>query len=153
MTDLASKRAFVVGGSCGIGAAVTLALAEHGADVVLSYDRSSDCVSETITRIESLGRRGHAVQANGGDPIEIRRFVGEAVAWLGGLDILVHNAGATRAASLSDMTLDDVDLFLRNSLRTTVLTTRAALPHMRAGGRIVTIDADADECAGDPIPP
>ncbi len=151
MTDLASRRAFVTGGESGVGAAVALALAERGADVVLGYRRPGDCVAEILARIESLGRRSHAVEAKSGDPADVRRRVGEAAAWLGGLDILIHNAGAAPAASLDDMTPGDVDLFLRTSIRDTVLTTQAALPHMRAGGRIVMISADVGEHRSDQL--
>lgn len=84
MTALSGKRALVTGGSRGIGAGIALTLADHGADVAISYERSADRAAEVIQAIEGKGRRGIAIQADSADPVAVERLVGEAVAKLGG---------------------------------------------------------------------
>lgn len=139
MNELANKKALVTGGSRGIGAAIAVALAAEGADVVIGYERAADRAAEVVARIEAAGRRGFAVQASGGDAEANDRIVQEAVALMGGLDILVNNAGTIREGNLRDLTVDDVTDLLHINVRGTVLTTRAAIPHLPRGGRIVTI--------------
>jgi NAD(P)-dependent dehydrogenase (short-subunit alcohol dehydrogenase family) len=75
MTELNGKRALVTGGSRGIGAAIALTLAEKGADVVLTYERSADQAAEVVRQIEAQGRRGVAIQADSADPAAIKRAV------------------------------------------------------------------------------
>ncbi|MGA3882129.1 SDR family NAD(P)-dependent oxidoreductase, partial [Bacillus pumilus] len=85
------KRALVTGASRGIGAAIALALAENGADVAFTYQRSADKANAVAKSIESTGRRAIAIQADSADPDAIPRAVSDAVAALGGLDILVNS--------------------------------------------------------------
>lgn len=139
MQDLLGQRALVTGGSRGIGAAIAVALAEHGADVAISYERAADRAQEIVRQIESKGRRGLAVQADGADPAANERLVERVAQGLGGLDILVNNAGTIREGNLTELSADDVDTLLHVNIRGTVLTTRAAIPHLRSGGRIITI--------------
>ena len=100
MMDLAGKRAFVTGGSLGIGAAIARALAERGADVALTFQHAAERAAEVVTEIERLGRCGSAIQADSADPAAVARSVEQAVAALGGLDILVNNAGIARYAAI-----------------------------------------------------
>lgn len=92
MIDLNGKRALVTGGSRGIGAAIALALAENGADVAFTYQRSAEKADTVTKSIESTGRRAVAIQADSADPEAITRAVSDAVTALGGLDILVNCA-------------------------------------------------------------
>jgi 3-oxoacyl-[acyl-carrier protein] reductase len=139
MQDLLGRRALVTGGSRGIGAAIAVALAEHGADVAISYERAADRAQEIVRQIESKGRRGLAVQADGADPAANEQLVSRVAQDLGGLDILVNNAGTIREGNLTELSADDVDTLLHVNIRGTVLTTRAAIPHLKGGGRIITI--------------
>lgn len=139
MTDLLGKRALVTGGSRGIGAAIALALAKNGADVAISYEASADRALKVVTAIKAMGRSALAVQADAADPEANARLVEDAVAGLGGIDILVNNAGTIRHGNMAEMSLQDVDTILHVNIRGTVLTTRAAIPHLAAGGRIITI--------------
>ncbi len=93
MTELAGKRALVTGASRGIGAAIALALADKGADVAITYERSADRAAEVVRAIEGKGRKALAIQADSADPAAVKRSVDEAAQALGGLDILVNNAG------------------------------------------------------------
>ncbi|PXA98175.1 oxidoreductase [Nostoc sp. 3335mG] len=150
MTELAGKRALVTGGSRGIGAAIAVALAEKGTDVAITYERSADRAAETVARIEDLGRRGVAIQADGADPAAVRRSVEETVAALGGLDILVNNAGIALYAPVAEVSVEDIDRQLAVNVRSPILASQAAIPHLGAGGRIILIGSGvADRIVGE----
>lgn len=151
MSELAGRRALVTGASRGIGAAIAERVARDGADVVISYERSADQATEVVRRIEASGARGFAVQADAGDPRAAERLVDATVDRLGGLDILVSNAGIARAGRLADMSLEDIDALLNVNVRGMVLAARAAIPHLGEGGRIVTIGSVVAERVPDPI--
>ncbi|MCP9626059.1 3-oxoacyl-ACP reductase FabG [Rhodopseudomonas palustris] len=145
MSELAGKRALVTGASRGIGAGIARALADKGADVAITYDRSADQAAQVVRAIESQGRRAVAIQADSGDPAAVKRAVDEAAAWLGGLDILVNNAGIARAGAVAEISLADIDALLNVNVRGVVLATQAAIPHLPAGGRIISIGSTLAE--------
>jgi 3-oxoacyl-[acyl-carrier protein] reductase len=146
--DLRGKRALVTGASRGIGAGIALALAERGADVAITYLRSTDKAAAVVRGIEQTGRRGLAIQADSGDPAAVRRSVAEAVQGLGGLDILVNNVGISRSGPLAEMELAVIDDVLHVNARAAVLAAQAAIPHLRSGSRIITIGS----CLGERVP-
>ena len=147
MNELAGKRALVTGGSRGIGAAIALALADKGADVAITYERSADRAAEIVRAIEGKGRKALAIQADSADPAAVKRSVDEAATALGGLDILVNNAGIARFGAFVDLSLEDIDALLNVNVRSAVLATQAAIPHLGQGGRVVTIGSNAAERA------
>ncbi|WP_116134959.1 SDR family NAD(P)-dependent oxidoreductase [Trinickia diaoshuihuensis] len=149
--NLVGKRALVTGGSRGIGAAIALALAENGADVALTYQHAADKAQAVVASIEKLGRRGVAIQADAADPSAIKRSVEEAARALAGLDILVNNAAIARYNSIADFKLEDIDALLAVNVRGPVLATQAAIPHLGAGSRVITIgSAGAERIVGTP---
>jgi 3-oxoacyl-[acyl-carrier protein] reductase len=149
MMDLAGKRALVTGGSRGIGAGIARALAEHGADVAITYERSAERAAEVVQSIEGLGRKALAIQADSADPAAIKRAVDTAAESLGGLDILVNNAGIARYAAIADVDVQTIDSLLDVNVRGPVLTAQAAIPHLSAGGRVITIgSAGAERIVG-----
>ena len=148
MQDLTGKRALVTGASRGIGAAIALALAERGADVAITYERSADRAAEVVRSIEGRGRRGLAIQADSADAAAVTRSVAEAVDGLGGLDILVNNAGIARGGTVESMSLSDIDALLNVNVRSVVLASQAAIPYLGAGGRIVSIGS----CLAERVP-
>jgi 3-oxoacyl-[acyl-carrier protein] reductase len=149
MTELTGKRALVTGGSRGIGAAIALALARKGADVAITYERSADRAAEVVRGIEAEGRSGVAIHADSADPAAIKRSVDEAVATLGGLDILVNNAAIALYGAIEDFRIEDIDALLAVNVRAPVLATKAAIPHLASGSRIITIgSAGADRIVG-----
>jgi len=139
MSELAGKRALVTGASRGIGAAIALALAEKGADVAITYERSADKANEVVRAIQAKGRRGFAIQADSADAAAVQASVQDAVGQLGGLDILVNNAGIARGGPVADMGLADIDAMLAVNVRSVVLASQAAIPHLGKGGRIISI--------------
>jgi NAD(P)-dependent dehydrogenase (short-subunit alcohol dehydrogenase family) len=146
--ELTGKRALVTGASRGIGAAIALALAENGADVAITYERSAERAAEVVRAIEAKGRRGLAVQADSADADAVRRSVDAAVEGLGGLDILVNNAGIARGGLVAEMSLADIDALLDVNVRSVVLASQAAIPHLKEGGRIISIGS----CLAERVP-
>jgi NAD(P)-dependent dehydrogenase (short-subunit alcohol dehydrogenase family) len=145
MIDLNGKRALVTGGSRGIGAAIALALAENGADVAFTYQNSADKADTVAKSIEKTGRRAVAIQADSVDPEAIKRSVSEAVASLGGIDILVNSAGIGLNATIADIDLKDYQLLMDVNVRGPVLYAKAVIPHLAAGGRIISIGSGLGE--------
>ncbi|PZU09885.1 SDR family oxidoreductase [Sphingomonas sp.] len=151
MQELEGKRALVTGGSRGIGAAIAIALAERGAAVAITYERSADRAAQLVQAIESKGGKAMAIQADSADPAAIQRSVDEAAAALGGLDILVNNAAIARYNTIADFTAEDIDALLAVNVRGPILAAKAAIPHLAAGGRIINIgSAGADRIVGAP---
>lgn len=138
-STLAGKAALVTGGSRGIGAAIARRLAEAGADVALTYVASADRADEVVRAIQAAGRRGLAIRADSADPEAVRQAVGETARALGGLDILVNNAGIGIVKPVDAFTLEEFDRSVAVNVRGVFVAIQAALPHMKEGGRIITI--------------
>ena len=148
MSELAGKRALVTGASRGIGAAIALALADRGADVAITYERSVERAAEVVRAIEAKGRRAIAIRADSAEASAVKRSVDEAAEGLGGLDIIVNNAGIARGGALAEMSLADIDAILDVNVRAVVLASQAAIPHLKEGGRIISIGS----CLGERVP-
>ncbi|MGZ2383100.1 SDR family NAD(P)-dependent oxidoreductase [Rhizobium brockwellii] len=150
MTELAGKRALVTGGSRGIGAAIALALADKGADVAITYERSADRAAEVVRAIEGKGRKALGIQADSADPAAVKRSVDEAAQALGGLDILVNNAAIALYGAIADVSVEQIDALLDVNVRSPLLASQAAIPYLQAGGRVITIGSvGAERIVGD----
>ncbi|MEM6663244.1 MAG: SDR family oxidoreductase [Pseudomonadota bacterium] len=147
---LGGKRAVITGGSDGLGRATALRLATEGAEVVIC-GRRGDYLSEQAAKLsDEAGREVRAVQADVSIAADCDRLIAEATDRLGGLDILINNAGASAAASLMDVDdaawQADFDLKVMAAVR----LCRAAVPLMRAagGGSIVNAAIAAGKTPG-----
>ncbi|MDU0362057.1 SDR family oxidoreductase [Rhizobium sp. 25PS6] len=150
MTELAGKRALVTGGSRGIGAAIALALADKGADVAITYERSADRAAEVVQAVEGKGRKALAIQADSADPAAVKRSVDEAARALGGLDILVNNAAIALYSAIADVSVEQIDALLDVNVRSPLLASQAAISYLQAGGRVITIGSvGAERIVGD----
>jgi 3-oxoacyl-[acyl-carrier protein] reductase len=136
---LTGKRALVTGASRGIGAAIAKALAAAGADVAITYEKSAELAAGVVKDIEAKGRRGIAIQADSADASAVQASVQKTVEALGGLDILVNNAGILRMGDVKDISVEDIDATLNVNVRAPIVATKAAIPHLKAGGRIISI--------------
>jgi NAD(P)-dependent dehydrogenase (short-subunit alcohol dehydrogenase family) len=136
---LQGKRTLVTGASRGIGAAIARKLALEGADVAITYEKSADQAAAVVSAIQSLGRKAVAIQADSANVAAVQASVAKAVEALGGLDILVNNAGIIRLADLNDMPVEDIEAQLNVNIRSPIIASKAALPHLGAGGRIINI--------------
>jgi 3-oxoacyl-[acyl-carrier protein] reductase len=150
MSPLGGKRAFVTGGSRGIGAAIARRLAADGADVAITYERSAERAQGIVQEIEAIGQRGLAVQADSADPSAVKAAVDGAARALGGLDILVNNAGIIKGGALAELTLEDIDATLAVNVRAVVVASQAAAAHMGDGGRIISIGSCLAERVTEP---
>jgi 3-oxoacyl-[acyl-carrier protein] reductase/pteridine reductase len=138
---LQGKIAAVTGGGRGLGQAITRALAVEGADVALSYRDSRAGAEQEAESLRRLGRRAVAVAADARVPGEMAAFVEEAASVLGGLDVLVNNVGVFRRVPLTDLTEEALDEAFDVNVKSAVMASRAAAPHMRrrGGGAIVNV--------------
>src|SRR5436309_3102825 len=89
---LEQKTALISGASRGIGRAIALELARHGANIMVNYVRNEEAARATVADLLALGVQAHAFQANIGDQEEQKKLVDETLSLFGGIDILVHNA-------------------------------------------------------------
>jgi len=145
MIDLKGKRALVTGGARGIGSAIALALAENGADVAFTYQVSVGKAKAVADTIEAQGRRAVAIQADSADPQAIARSVEQAVAALGGLDILVNSAAIGLNGMIADIDVAEYQALMDINVRAPVLFAKAVIPHLGAGGRIISIGSGLAE--------
>jgi 2-dehydro-3-deoxy-D-gluconate 5-dehydrogenase len=136
--DLTGRVAAVTGANTGIGRGIAEALAAAGADIAC-IGRSDP--AETLNSIRSLGRSGHWVRADLGDKPDHPAIVGEVVAKLGGLHVLVNNAGIIRRNNAIDFTEADWDAVLDVNLKSVFFLSQAAARHMipKGGGKIINI--------------
>jgi 3-oxoacyl-[acyl-carrier protein] reductase len=152
VADLSGARALVTGAGHGIGRGIAIGLAQAGADVAVHYGSSAEGAASTSEAITALGRRSVVVSGDVRDSSAVNAFVGEAVEFLGGLDILVTNAGHLVArVPVGEMSDEHWHHVLDVNLTSTFLTTRAALPALvESGGRIVTMASLAGHNGGGP---
>lgn len=139
--DLAGRTAIVTGASRGIGRAIALELARHGADLVLGY-RTGAAEAEAVAHaVTAAGRRAVPVAVDVRDTAQVEAMVVTAQQELGRVDILVNNAGVTHDGLLLRMSEADWDEVIATNLRGAFLCTRAVLRGMvRARwGRIINI--------------
>jgi len=136
---LAGKVALVTGGSRGIGAAIAKRLAADGASVAVTYSKGAEVASSLVREIERGGGQAIAIQADAVDAEAVRGAVERTVTTLGRLDVLVNNAGTAIPASVEETTLADFDRVFAINVRGVFVATQAALKHLKAGGRIITI--------------
>ncbi len=142
---LEGKTAFVTGGSRGIGAAIARRLAADGARVAITYSKGADAAASVVKAIEDAGGKAIAIQADATDAAAVKAAIEKTVASLGGLDVLVNNAGTAIPKKFEETTLEELDRVIDINVRGVFVTTQAALKHMNDGGRIVMIGS----CVGE----
>lgn len=130
--DLCGQVAIVTGANTGIGQGIALALAHAGADIA-AVGRSP--ANDTVARIRELGRKAEIITADLSSTEPIQRVVDETVKKLGGLHILVNNAGIIRRADALDFTEADWDVVMDTNLKSVFFLCQAAARHMVGQGR------------------
>jgi 3-oxoacyl-[acyl-carrier protein] reductase len=142
MSALQNKTALVTGASKGIGRATAAALAEAGAHVLVHYGRSAQEAKSLVDDIVTKGGRAHAIRADLGTPDgatqlakEVRSIVGER------LDVLVSNAGISKAATIKDHTVGDFDNLFATNVRSPFFLVQQLLAILGEGSNIIVISS------------
>jgi NAD(P)-dependent dehydrogenase (short-subunit alcohol dehydrogenase family) len=138
--DLAGRTAVVIGGTSGIGRALTHGLAHAGADVVATA-RRTELVEQTAAEIEQLGRRTLRVASDVTDTASLKALLAAAIAAFGKVDIMVNCAGRTKRVPTLDLGEEDWDAILETNLTGTLRAAQVFGRHMvdRRYGRIINI--------------
>ena len=142
MIDLAGKRALVTGGSKGIGLAIAEELVHLGAAVAIC-SRHGDELEAAAAGLRAGGSVVHAIAADVTAPAQVEELVRGAAGALGGLDVLVNNAGRAHPGTFETLTDEDWHADLDVKLFSMIRCSREAVPHLReaGGGRIVNVNA------------
>jgi len=148
---LLDRKALITGGDSGMGRAAAIAFAREGADVTINYlpDEQPDA-DEVMAVIKAAGRRGVAIPGDLREETFCINLVAQTVEALGGLDIVVSNAGRQQAhESILDISTEQFDWTMKTNIYAPFWIIRAALPHLAPGSCII---ATTSEQAYDPTP-
>ncbi len=151
--DLAGRRVLVTGASSGIGAAVARLLAGHGMTVAVHYNTGADAAEKIAEEIRGSGGSAITVGADMRDARAAAGAVDDAAGRLGGLDLLINNAGSlVGRVALADITDETLDALIDTNIRSVVACSRAAIPHLRqsAAGSIINTTSIAARNGGGP---
>jgi NAD(P)-dependent dehydrogenase (short-subunit alcohol dehydrogenase family) len=148
---LLGRKALITGGDSGMGRAAAIAYAREGADVAISYYPTEEPdAKEVMALIRAEGRKAVALPGDLRDPKYCREIVGKTIAELGGLDILVSNAGRQQQfAQITDMPDEEFDWIIKTNIYAPFYIIKTALPHLQPGATII---ATTSEQAYDPSP-
>jgi len=148
---LAGRRALITGGDSGMGRAAAIAYAREGADVAINYFPTEEPdARDVVALIEAEGRKAIALPGDLRDEAFCRTLVADAVAGLGGLDILVSNAARQQTReSILDLTSEEFDATMKTNIYAPFWIIKAALPHLKPGSAII---GTTSEQAYDPSP-
>lgn len=150
MGELSGRIALVTGASRGIGRAIAVGLARAGADVAVNFRGDAAAAHEVEREIQALGRRCLVVQADVSRAAEVAHLVAAVEQGLGGIGILVNNAGISQPRALDAITEQDWDSTIDVNLKSVFLVTQAVLPGMRQRrwGRIINLSSAAAQLGG-----
>jgi glucose 1-dehydrogenase len=142
MPGLKGKGVLVTGGTSGIGQAIAVKFAEYGANVAINYLRTPDEASGTeeqvqacVSRVQQEGVRDVLVQGDVSREDDVARMVKQAISELGGIDVLVNNAGIQISRHSEDLSSADFDKVLAVNLRGAFLCAREAIRHFLEEGK------------------
>jgi NAD(P)-dependent dehydrogenase (short-subunit alcohol dehydrogenase family) len=136
---LKGRKALITGGDSGMGRAAAIAYAREGADVAINYFPTEEPdAQEVIALIKAEGRKAVAIPGDLRDESFCKKLVEEAVRGLGGLDIVVNNAGRQQAhESISDISTEQFDWTMKTNIYAPFWIIKAALPHLQPGSVII----------------
>src|SRR6202789_2718634 len=132
---LTGRKALITGGDSGMGRAAAIAFAREGADVAINYlPFEEPDASEVVELIQAAGRKAVPIPGDLRDAAFCRRLVDEAVRQLGGLNILVSNAGRQQSrASIAEVSDEDFDATMKTNIYAPFWIIKAAQPHLQPG--------------------
>jgi len=136
------KRVLVTGAGTGIGRGIALAFAREGAAVAVHYSSSPAGAEAVVREILEGGGKAAAFQADFGRTEPLQSMAGAAVAFLGGLDVVVNNAGITMNRPFAQTTVEQFDLLYAVNVRAPYFLTQALLPELeKSGGVVINISS------------
>jgi 3-oxoacyl-[acyl-carrier protein] reductase len=142
MTTLESKTALVTGASRGIGRAIASALAEAGAHVLVHYGRSEDEARSLVAAIQTKGGSATAISADLATPDGAAQLAKQARSIVGDrLDVLVCNAGISKAAPIADYTVEDFDNLFATNVRGPFFLVQQLVPALGEGSNIIVVSS------------
>jgi len=141
MSKLEGKVAVVTGASKGIGAGIAKALAAEGAAVVVNYASSKAGADAVVEVIKAAGGKAIAVQGDVSNEAQAKGVVDAALKAFGRLDILVNNSGVYEFAPIETTTEEQYRKMFDVNVLGTLLTTKAAVPHLKEGGSVINISS------------
>src|SRR5437867_5100919 len=147
---LLGRKVLVTGSSKGIGRGIAIRLAQEGADLVINYNSDPRGAEEALADVHALGRCGAIIRANLGTVSDVRDLVTRSAEALGGLDVLVNNAGIEKHAAFWDVTESDFDAVLNVNLEGVFFASQAFVRQCKAAGRpgkVVNISSVHEELA------
>lgn len=148
-TTLAGKRVLVTGGSRGIGAEIVRRLSADGAAVAFTYGASASDAERLVAEVAENGGTAVAIQADAADPAQIAAAVEQTVTDLGGLDVLVNNAGTAYLAPIDEYPAEQFERTLAINVGGVFWAVRSAVAHLGEGARIINIGSiNADRVPG-----
>ena len=135
------RRVVITGGVRRLGRAFALALAEAGDDIVVTTRNHDEEAAETLALLRQSGGRYAVVSCDVAVPADVTRAVAEAAGFLGGIDLLINNAGMFENAPLEELTPEQWDAMYATNTRGPFLVAQAALPYLRQStqGKILNI--------------
>lgn len=146
-TSSHSKVAIVTGGSRGIGRAIVDRLARDGATVVVNYAQNQKKADEAVAAVKAQGGHAVAKQGDSASVADVRRLFEQSAAELGGVDIVVANAGVFWGVSTADCSEEAYDRMFAINTRGVFFLLQQAARHLRPGGRIICISTAATRMA------
>jgi NAD(P)-dependent dehydrogenase (short-subunit alcohol dehydrogenase family) len=138
---LTGKAAVITGASRGIGRAVAIRLADEGAAVAINYRAGADAANSLAAELAGRGARAVAIQADVSEPAQTGELMDRAADALGGLDILVSNAGIEYFGPLAEITPEDFDRVFATNTKGQLFAAQHAVRHMDSGGRILLMSS------------
>jgi NAD(P)-dependent dehydrogenase (short-subunit alcohol dehydrogenase family) len=148
---LTGRKALITGGDSGMGRAAAIAYAREGADVAISYYPTEEPdARQVIELIKAEGRKAMALPGDLREMAYCKKLVAQAMEGLGGLDIIVSNAGRQQVfEQITDMPDEEFDAIIKTNIYAPFWILKAALPHLKPGATII---ATTSEQAYDPSP-
>jgi L-rhamnose 1-dehydrogenase len=141
---LQGKTVCVTGASAGIGRAVAIGCARHGADVALNFGRDVDGANSVVAEIEAFGRKAIAIQGDVAEPETAKRFIASAIDALGRVDVFVNNAGICPFHAFLDMPVETFERTMRVNMHGAYFMVQAAANQMVKqgdGGSIIAMSS------------
>lgn len=140
---LAGRKALITGGDSGIGRVAAIAYAREGADVAINYlPAEEEDAREVLELIKKEGRKAIAIPGDIRSETFCKQLISQAVQQLGGLDILINNAGHQKASeSILDISSEDFDWTMKTNIYAPFWITKAALPHLKPGSSIIGLSS------------